>query len=681
MSRRSTGGWSRLLGWDRHPAHQHHDQWWEETRRRLLPAYVEDTIESAIPPEEVTKIAVRLRYLIEECIPCDMEEDVVTRSHSTVITRKVVKAAKEAGGEDYMDCVRWFKHQANVELWDATMHLVRATACEVIAKSIIESEENTEYLMHSILLKRYSILIDNEPTLPSNVIEKAVDLHALRVIGSSGYQKCISYLWKGWLIQDENDPARFVDYKDRDNTSFISHLDPDRMRAPMYQNAAQVLFSILYLVLYTIAINTINRNGDLDAVEIVLYIFTCGFIFDEVAKVWKAGYYILGFWDAFNGVLYSLLIVSLVMRFIAFSKAPSDDPNIKGQREQFNELSYNFLAVSAPMFWVRLLLYLDSFRFFGAMLVVLKVMMKESVIFFALLIVIIIGFLQAFIGLDIAEDLVLSDVTFIVQAMANAVMQSPDFEGFEQFGHPFGIILYYCFTFIVMVVLLNILIALYNSAYEDIYDNADDEYLALFAHKTMQFVRAPDENVFIPPLNLIEVFFLALPLEWWMNKRTYERLNDIVMAILYSPLLLIAAYFETRTAYEILGNRRRGDEDDDTVEEWEQLQVNGNGIDFEQDGWKKTVEQVKPNVEDELAVVEVRQLRSEVAELKQLLEALVKSGGTSGPGTSAKDSLAKGASEQGASAQGSSAQDSSTQDASAQGSSAGEASYAEMAAK
>jgi hypothetical protein len=48
-----------------------------------------------------------------------------------------------------------------------------------------------------------------------------------------------------------------------------------------------------------------------------------------------------------------------------------------------------------------------------------------------------------------------------------------------------------------MVVLLNILIALYNSAYEDITDNAIDEYMALFAQKTMQFVRAPDENVFI----------------------------------------------------------------------------------------------------------------------------------------------------------------------------------------
>ena len=67
------------------------------------------------------------------------------------------------------------------------------------------------------------------------------------------------------------------------------------------------------------------------------------------------------------------------------------------------------------MFWMRLLLYLDSIKFFGAMLVVLKVMMRESLIFFALLSVIIIGFLQAFIGMDNA-DADIDATVFILQS-------------------------------------------------------------------------------------------------------------------------------------------------------------------------------------------------------------------------------------------------------------------------
>ena len=45
---------------------------------------------------------------------------------------------------------------------------------------------------------------------------------------------------------------------------------------------------------------------------------------------------------------------------------------------KYDVFSYNLLAFVAPMFWCRMLLYLDAIKFFGAMLVVLKVMMQES---------------------------------------------------------------------------------------------------------------------------------------------------------------------------------------------------------------------------------------------------------------------------------------------------------------
>lgn len=173
---------------------------------------------------------------------------------------------------------------------------------------------------------------------------------------------------------------------------------------------------------------------------------------------------------------------------------------------------------------------------------------------------------------------------------------------------------------------MNILIALYNSAYEDIYGNADDEYLALLAQKTMQFVRAPDENVFIAPLNLIEIIVSGL-CEWWMPKHAYEVLNDIVMGVIYAPLLFVAAFFETRKASDIRRNRARGEEDDDVVEEWEQM---AHEVDFESEGWAKKCEAAKPNVEEEPAIVEVKKLRSEIDDLKALLTEVTKAVGGDG---------------------------------------------------
>ncbi|KAL6871252.1 calcium permeable channel [Trichoderma novae-zelandiae] len=607
----------RLLGYDRH-GHHSRSQWVHEEERALLPHLRNEEIDSAIPPVDVTKVCLRLRHLVQECVPCEMEESRITAPHSRIITPHVIRAAKEAGGQEHKGCVvyallvnqRWFKHEADAELWDAGLHNLRAEACGVIAKTLIEEEEDTAYLLHSVLLRRYSYIANGVPTPPVNVIEKAVDLHAVRVIGSSGYQKCISYLWRGWLVQDENDPALFVDYNDKDNPNFLVHMDPDRMRTPRNQNIAQVLFSLVYLALFTIAINSVNATGVIDIAEAALYLFTLGYICDELLKVYKAGYQILGFWNAFNGILYAFLAASFIFRVVGVTFAEHTDG-----RTYYSTLGYNILAFTAPLFWCRLLLYLDSFRFFGAMLVVLKVMMKESVIFFALLIVIVVGFLQAFIGLDLTDDNVADDVWFIIESMARALLGSPEFDGFDGFGPPWGAILYYCFTFIVMVILLNILIALYNSAYEDIYENADDEYLALFSQKTMQFIRAPDENVYIAPFNLIEIAISAL-FEWWMPKKSYEFVNDCVMGFLYSPLLLITAFFETRTAYTIRRNRARGEADDDIVEEWEQL---ADEVDFGAEGWAKKCEAVKPNLEEDPAVVEIKKLRTELAGLKSML--------------------------------------------------------------
>jgi hypothetical protein len=178
-----------------------------------------------------------------------------------------------------------------------------------------------------------------------------------------------------------------------------------------------------------------------------------------------------------------------------------------------------------------------------------------------------------------------------------------------------------------MVILLNVLIALYNSAYEDITSAAIDEYMALFSQKTMQFVRAPDENVFIAPFNLIEMFFLILPFEWWMDQKRYDRLNDMVMAVIYSPLLVVTAIFEQQEAWVVKDNRRRGEDDEDTIMEWEQVL---DGCDFESDGWDKKVQASKPNVEFDTAVLEVRQLRKEVGELKDMLKMMIESGASPG---------------------------------------------------
>lgn len=116
-------------------------------RDSVLPAYVADEPQPSESSKEIAKIALRLKYQIEQVVSCEVEEHVLTDPNSRIITQNVIATAKRAGGEDYQGCVvfclliclRWFQIQASIELWDADLHEVRAVACEVIAKRMYET--------------------------------------------------------------------------------------------------------------------------------------------------------------------------------------------------------------------------------------------------------------------------------------------------------------------------------------------------------------------------------------------------------------------------------------------------------------------------------------------------------------------------------------------------------------
>ncbi|KAJ5155953.1 Cation transporting ATPase [Penicillium capsulatum] len=142
--------------------------------------------------------------------------------------------------------------------------------------------------------------------------------------------------------------------------------------------------------------------------------------------------------------------------------------------------------------------------------------------------------------------------------------------------------------------------------------------MAIFAQKTMQFVRAPDENVFIPPFNLIEILFVSAPFEWWLSRKSYAKLNDIIMGVIYSPLLVLTAWVETAQAHRIRWNRRHGEEDDDNRQEWEYA---AEDVDFDlDDAWKEDVKQTTPDIKVDSCTLEIQQLKEQVMALTEMVK-------------------------------------------------------------
>ncbi|SCU86590.1 LAME_0D06832g1_1 [Lachancea meyersii CBS 8951] len=547
-------------------------------------------------PRQILRICLNLKYLIDKVVPILYDEKLIMCDHSRILNKHVLSLAREACGgkkddpksiHKYQSVIifsllkvcSWYWDLAATELHNAELYCLRASAAQQLCKLVIEQEEGREaqFLFIQMLCRRYVINENDEDSIAENALELAMDMHCTTVIGSSGYQRCLKWLWRGWIIQSRCDHKSYVICDSVSSSKFTRHFHPDRLKTPMYQNIINIMFSFVFLVLYTVVVNSKDSKAvqPIEFLEGIFYFFTLGSVLDEISKCYHVGWSYIGFWNSFNGAMYFIIMSSMILRVVSVSPIQTHYP-----AEYWDKISYRILSCAAPMVWTRLLLYLESKRFVGALLVILKHMMKESIVFFFLLLLIVLGFLQGFVGLDSSDGN--REITWpIVSNLLLTVLGAGRFDMFDDFAPPFATILYYSYSFVVSVILLNILIALYSTAYEKVIDNAVDEYMALMAQKTLRYIRAPDEDVYVPPLNLVELFLT--PFLHFLPPKMAKRISVFVMTILYFPLLLGVAVKEVREAKRVFYNRMKKQEDDanETDVAWDLT----DGYVDEADGW------------------------------------------------------------------------------------------------
>jgi hypothetical protein len=139
-------------------------------------------------------------------------------------------------------------------------------------------------------------------------------------------------------------------------------------------------------------------------------------------------------------------------------------------------------------------------------------------------------------------------------------------------------------------------------------DHAIDEFLGLFANKTLEYIRTPDEQTYCPPYNLIKIFVL-LPLSPFMKRSAYRLLNKIVMIIVFFPSLCLIAWYESRfgsldlVVFLIFRIQARwlvhchliGISDDEVSSGWDIE----NEFDPEGSGWAERVKSTIPHIEED----------------------------------------------------------------------------------
>ncbi|KAI3615204.1 calcium activated cation channel [Moniliophthora roreri] len=505
------------------------------------------SVESVKPrPDTLTKLVKRLRALTLQLLPVEADPNSVSEPTSRIITPEVISAYMAAAG-DFLEALPYCLLRARAEfMWDANHNpadygedYCRGIACEVLARRIVHKTAPDR--LTAVMSARYRhVQIDGDESDLTSALEMAIDSHCTIFLSSSEAQDVVNALWAGDIVQKNNE--------DLDVDCMTAFLSVDHQTAERYQmlptEKGNTMDSGLIWILH-VSVSLVRQpverladptyNARLDEWEIILYILALSIFVEDAHKFFKllqfVNYRAFTFWNVISVVTDSLLIAAFVLRMVG----------MKDGNAALGTTSFQVLSFVSPFIWMKLVTVFDGYKYVGMMQICVARMLQESGIFFALLSILALGFAQAMYALDAADGRTEPHAD-VVHALVQALLQSPDFERYSESLS--GQLMYYLWNVVTAVILLNVLISLFSSAYEDVVDDAEAQYLAFFAGKTVGMVRAPDSYVYPAPFNLIEVFFVS-PFEWCLDRKGYARLNRVVMSVIFFIPLTIIALFES----------------------------------------------------------------------------------------------------------------------------------------
>ncbi|KAF8897831.1 calcium activated cation channel [Infundibulicybe gibba] len=487
------------------------------------------SVESVKPsPDTLTKLVKRLRALTLTLLPVEVDPSSINDPTSRVITPQVISAYRGAAG-DFTEALPYCLLRARAEfMWDANHNaadygenLGRAIACEVLARRIVHASPQDR--LSAIMSTRFKHRqIDGDVSEMSSALELAIDQHCTIFLSSSEAQEVVNALWTGDLIQKNNahHDIDYVPYAETREHTFWGHFDASRLSVPRYQNIFRICVWLFFLIVYSQAVRQpLERLNDnhlqLDEWEIVLYVMSLSFVIEDAYKfivllrfvTWRA----FSFWNIISFITDSLLFTAFVLRIIG-TQASGDQVALL-RLKSFQVLSFLKIPEIITVF--------DGYKYIGTMQICVARMLKESGIFFALLSVLAIGFGQGLYALD-AADGTTEETSSVVNALIQALLQSPNFDKFSS-SSP-GLVLFYLWNTVTAIVLLNVLISLFSSAYSDVVEDAEAQYLPSLQAKP----------------NILDCAF-----RFSMHPDTYAKFNRIVMSVMFFPALALIAFYES----------------------------------------------------------------------------------------------------------------------------------------
>ncbi|KAH8551939.1 hypothetical protein BGW37DRAFT_318020 [Umbelopsis sp. PMI_123] len=496
--------------------------------------------EESLPKNhEISNAIQRLLLLVTMRLPKfaiverdDLEDTVVTDTFAD-IARRACNIHQDSLIFVTLKAMERFQIQSQGSPRWSELLETRASVCESLAHKFIRlyDRERTERFVAAIMQKH-----DLRFATDQSAIELAVKLHATKFLLEPKVQRVIHDVWNGILLPHEGKDGRVIF---RPNT-YLTNLksgffDVHKAFVPKYQNAIETVVTILFLVLYTIVINS-RRVDQPSVLEWVLYAFALAYVLDDIRDIYNSGtFHYYSFWAWINTLTQLVFIASFCLRMVAMTKTGAE-------RDALNNTSIDVLSIVSILLWFRVLsVVCNTWRYFGSYTIIVQSMLSDSLMFFFLLIWVILGFFQAFIALRTEDTATDNDFSEITALLFRGYLMSPDFDEARVFHGMIGEPLFYAYIFLVSVVLQSFLTSVFSDSFSKISQDAKAQYLANFAYRVI--VAVDTRHALPPPFNIADIVVLRLP-SLFMSKEFYKRFRLHALSVIFFIPLAIVSFHE-----------------------------------------------------------------------------------------------------------------------------------------
>lgn len=305
-----------------------------------------------------------------------------------------------------------------------------------------------------------------------------------------------------------------------------------RLRVPRYRQFLSTCSFAILLGLYLAVL--IERSLKITALEVIFWFWSAGFMLDEIVGFNEQGFslYILSFWNAFDVGILLLLICYYCMRLYGILM-----PDVR--KHHVADMAYDVLAANAVLLFPRLFSVLDHYRYFSQLLIAFRMMARDLVAVFILIVISCSGFFVAF-TLSFGDSYNAGDVAYALFQMLMGFTPA----AWDSWGsyNILGKAILTLFLFICHFLIVTILITVLTNSFMAIVQNANEEHQFVLAVNTISMVKSDALFSYIAPTNVLA--WVLAPLRFVIPFRQFVRLNRTVIKVTHFPVLFIIYAYE-----------------------------------------------------------------------------------------------------------------------------------------